>query len=71
MEYQHSFGSKEHTRKISDTHKDFELYQVLMHNFLCQNIQIFTSYILLAKRIGKFWSKVLTDFGLEILRQVW
>ena len=42
-------------------HKDFELYQVLMHNFLSQAAQTFTVYILPAKIIEAFWSRDVTD----------
>ena len=31
---------KNHTRKINKIHKDFELYQVFIHNFLSQNVLI-------------------------------
>ena len=42
--YQHSLDLKNHTRKISNIHKNFELYQVFMHNFLCETIQ-YSHYI--------------------------
>ena len=35
------WAQKNHTRKIDNIHKDFELYQVFMDNFLCQNVLIF------------------------------
>ena len=51
--YQDILGPKNHTRKIDNFHKDFELYKVFMRNFLYQ-------YYLLEDS---------TDFDLEILRQ--
>ena len=36
--YQYTLGPKRHTRKFREVHKDFELYQVFMHNFLYQNV---------------------------------
>ena len=49
------FGSKNHTRKINNNHKDFnhkdfELHQVFMHTFLGQTVLIFSLYILLTIR---------------------
>ena len=35
-----NFSPKTHTRKI-DTFKDFQLYQVVKHDLLYQNVQIF------------------------------
>ena len=51
-------GLSEHfgPKKPHNIHKDFELYQVLMHNFLCQNILISSLYILLIRGINIFWS---------------
>ena len=46
-------GPKNRTIKISNIHKDFELFQLFMHNFLCQNISIFILYILLT--INTIW----------------
>ena len=38
---------KNHTRKISNIQKKFELYQVFMRNFVCQNVPIFPLHILI------------------------
>ena len=43
--------------KIDKIHKDFELYQVCMHYFLCQNVWILALYILLTKWINMSCSK--------------
>ena len=63
-------GPKNHTRKINNIHKNFELQQVFMPNFLCQNIPIFPLHILLVRRIETFWSEGIEHFGLEILEQL-
>ena len=53
----------------------FELYQVFMHNLLCQNIRIFRDYILLTKKIGTFWSgsissiRSISTFWVQKVRQ--
>ena len=44
------FGLKNETRKTVKIPKDFELYQVFMYSFLCQNVLIFLIYILLTNR---------------------
>ena len=44
--------------KLTEFMKIFELYQVSMHNVLCQNIWIFSNYILLARKINTFWSGI-------------
>ena len=49
-----------HRRKI--THKDFELCQVFMHDFLCQNAWIFPLDVELTRRIDTFWSKSIDKF---------
>ena len=68
--YQDILGQKNYTRQISNIHKDFELYQIFMHNFLCQNFLIFPLQILLKRTINIFWSEgVSTYFGLEVSRQ--
>ena len=51
------FGTEIKTRKIVKIHKDFELYQVFMYNFLCQNVLVFSIYILFKNRIETFWSR--------------
>ena len=53
---------KNHTRKISKIHKDSELYQLFMHNFLYQNVPRFPLYIL-------FILEESTHFGLELVGQ--
>ena len=55
--YLNSLGPKNHTRKISIIHKDFELYQASMYSFLYKNVWIFPLYILLIMRINTFCSK--------------
>ena len=40
------FGSKNKKRKIVTIHKNFELQQAFMYNFLCQNVLIFPVYII-------------------------
>ena len=52
-------SQKNHTKKISSIHKDFELYQLFMHNFLHQNVLMFPLYILLILEES-------THFGLEV-----
>ena len=44
-------------RRTVTVHNDFELYQVLMHNFLCQTLVIspIYIYILFIERISTFW----------------
>ena len=60
--YRNIFGEKHHARKIDKLHKIFEKYQLLMHNFQGQNVQIFPLYILLARRINTFWSNGFDKF---------
>ena len=43
--YQDILCLKNHKRKIGNNHKDFELYQLFMHNFLYQNVLIFPLYL--------------------------
>ena len=45
----HLLGPKNQTKKIYKIHKDFELYQVFMYNFLCQNVPILSYYVLLMR----------------------
>ena len=42
---------KNHTRKIDKIHKDFELYQVFMHNFLRQ-MSGYSHYLEFLKHFG-------------------
>ena len=48
--------------------KDFNLYQVFMYNFLDQNALILPNYVLFTRRMNTFWSRVLKNFGLGVLR---
>ena len=57
---------KYHTRKMSNIHKDSELYQLFMHNFLYQNIPMFPLYILLIlEESTHFALKVVGQFGIK------
>ena len=38
-EYRDILRPKDHTKKIDKIHKGFGLYQVFMHNFMCQNVR--------------------------------
>ena len=53
-EYQNILGPQNHTREIDKIHKDWELYQVFMHKFLFQNVQILPLHILITRRISTF-----------------
>ena len=53
--YQNILAQKSHTRKIDIINEDFELYNILNHNVLWQNVGIFPLYILLT-RTDIFWS---------------
>ena len=57
------FGQRKSYKKIDKIDKDFELYEVFIHNFFCQNVWIFPLYILRIKRIDKFWS--------ESIKKIW
>ena len=52
-------------KKIDKINKEFELFQVIMHNFICQNIWICQIYCLQEESIH-FGLRVLTNVGLEI-----
>ena len=56
-----NFGSKNQTRKNDKIHKEFELYQLFMYNFLCQTVLIFPIYTLFRKRMEKFWSRGISS----------
>ena len=45
------------TQNTGNSHKDIELFQVFIHDFLCQNVPIFLLYILLTRRIDTFCSE--------------
>ena len=55
--YKNILCPKNRRWKISNIFRDFKLYRVFMFNFLCQNAQIFSLYILLTRRINSFWSE--------------
>ena len=59
--YSDILDSKNQTKKIAKTHKDFELYQIFMYNFQCQTVLIFPIYILFIKIIEAFWSRDVTS----------
>ena len=64
--YRNILGPKSHTIEIDKIYEDFELYQVFMYNFLCQNIQIFPLYILYTLYIlVKLTNFVSKHFGLK------
>ena len=71
-------NSINHTRKSDKIHKDFELYQAFMHNFLSQNVSIFPIYILLTRRINTFrskgtdkvWGSIETFWAQEIIHKI-
>ena len=68
--YRDILGSKNCTKEIGNIHKDFELYQLFMHNFLCQNVPILTLQILFTRRIDTFWCDGIDTFcpgGIVIL----
>ena len=65
------FGAKNDTRRNNKIHKDRELYQVFIHNFLCQNFQIFPLHILLTIRIRAFWSKGIDQFWSGGIETFW
>ena len=55
------FPKKIRQEKLKKFIKVFELYQIFLHNFLCQNVQIFPNYILLARKINNFWSGSISN----------
>lgn len=66
----HTLGSKNHTRKICNIPKDFELYEIFMHSFLCQNLNIPVIHITyLLEELTYFGLKVLKSFSLEVWAQ--
>ena len=67
--YRNILSAKNHTKTIDKIHKDFELHQVFMHNFLCQNVWILPLYIaykknqhILVQHINRFWSGGIETF---------
>ena len=61
-EYQNILGPQNHTREIDKIHKDWELYQVFMHKFLFQNVQVLPLHILITRRISTFKSQGIDKF---------
>ena len=57
---------KDHPPKLDKIQKDFELYQVFMHNFIGLYGRIFPLYILLKRTINRFWSKGFNNFDLVV-----
>ena len=55
------FGLKNQAKKVVNIPKDFELYQVIKNNFLCQNVLKFSIYILFTKRIETLWSRNISS----------
>ena len=47
------FALKNQTRNNDKTHKDFWFFHAY---FLCQNVRIFSNYILFTQKINLFWS---------------
>ena len=64
-------GPKNHARKIDNIYKDFQLYKVFMHNFLCKNVSKLLLCILLTRRINTFWSKGINIFWSGGIDTVW
>ena len=56
---------KNRTIKISNIPKDFELYQIFKHNFLCQSVPIFPLYYCFEESIN-FGLHVSSHFGLNV-----
>ena len=54
--YRGILGPKKHKMKIGNIPKNFQLYQVFIYNFLCQNIPILLFHILHTRRIYTYWS---------------
>ena len=57
--------------QINNIHKGFELYQVTMHNLLCQSVPMFPLCILLTRRINIFWSESIDTFWPGAIGTVW
>ena len=57
--------------QINNIHKGFELYQVTMHNLLCQSVPMFPLCILLTRRINIFWSESIDTFWSGAIGTVW
>ena len=72
-----NFGSKNQTRKNDKIHKEFELYQLFMYNFLFQTVLIFPIYILFTKRMETFWFRDISTIrgilysGSKIHKDFW
>lgn len=51
-----------HARKFDKIHINCELYQVFMHNILCQNVQIFSLYTLFTRKMYTLRFKGIEKF---------
>lgn len=61
---------KNHRIKIDNIYSNFEPYQVFIHNFLSQTVFIFSTYILLRRRIDTFWSERIGKFWPGNIRKI-
>ena len=68
--YRNIFGPKNHTRKIDKIHKNFELYEFLMHNYLCQTVPIFSDIYHSQKDSIHFSLEVSKYFSLRVSKSV-
>ena len=55
--YQDILSLKITQEKSTKFTKTFELHQVFMYNFQCQNVWIFPNYILHTRKTNKFWEQ--------------
>ena len=70
--FEYILSPKNHARKFEKIHKDIWTISSLMYNFLWQNVQIFPNYILLTRRINKFWNqKFWTEQVFICLKMPW
>ena len=69
--YETILDPKNDTKKMDKIHKNLGLYQVFMHNSLCQNVPIFPLYILLTRRIDTFWSMDIDKFWSGGIEKFW
>ena len=68
MGYQHYQGPKSQTIKTDKVHKEMELYQVFMYNFMCRTALIFSIFTLFTKRIDTFWSGGISTCSSGVIR---
>ena len=57
-----TFWAPKSSKKVSNIPKDFQLHEAFMHNVLCQNVPIFSLYILLPRGVDTFWSEGIDTF---------